>query len=124
MNGLAFVRNALLRLSVLAALAAAPCAVFAAESAPVSTPRVTATLLSNRNAVVPGERFQVALVQQIVKGWHTYWANPGDSGEPTRIEWTLPNGASAGDIQWPAPKAIARRWFPFLPEWRGRVAGR
>jgi thiol:disulfide interchange protein DsbD len=78
----------------------------AAESSPVTSPRVTATLLSSRDAVAPGERFQVALVQKIAPGWHTYWANPGDSGEPTRITWTLSQGATAGEIQWPAPKAI------------------
>ncbi|HEY5794777.1 MAG TPA: protein-disulfide reductase DsbD domain-containing protein [Bosea sp. (in: a-proteobacteria)] len=89
---------------VLAALA--PGLAVAAESAAVSTPRVTATLLSSRDAVAPGERFQVALVQKMAPGWHTYWRNPGDSGEPTRIEWVLPQGVSAGEIQWPAPKAI------------------
>jgi len=87
-----------------------PIAAVAAESASVTSPRVTATLIANRNAIAPGERFQVALVQDIAKGWHTYWANPGDSGEPTRIEWSLPKGTVAGDIQWPAPKAI-----PFEP---------
>ncbi len=90
----------------LALVALAPSLAVAAESAAVSTPRVTATLLSSRDAVAPGERFQVALVQKIAPGWHTYWRNPGDSGEPTRIEWTLPAGMSAGDIQWPAPKAL------------------
>ncbi len=107
MSGLLDLRTTLLRLSVLAAILAAPCVAVAAESAPVQTPRVTATLLSDRDAVTPGERFRVALVQEIAKGWHTYWANPGDSGEPTRIEWVLPNGASAGDIRWPSPTAIA-----------------
>ena len=84
----------------------APALVQAAESTAVTSPRVTATLLSSRDAVAPGERFQVALVQKIAPGWHTYWANPGDSGEATRITWTLSQGASAGEIQWPAPKAI------------------
>jgi thiol:disulfide interchange protein DsbD len=85
-------------------LGAAP--VLAAESAPVTSPRVTATLLSGRDAVAPGERFTVAMVQKIAPGWHTYWRNPGDSGEPTIITWTLPQGASAEAIQWPAPKAL------------------
>ncbi len=40
-------------------------------------------------------------------GWHTYWKNPGDAGLPTRIEWQLPEGWSAGDIEWPAPRRIA-----------------
>lgn len=95
------VRQAALALTLLA-----PGLAIAAETAAVSTPRVAATLLSSRDAVAPGERFQVALVQKIAPGWHTYWANPGDSGEPTRIAWTLSQGATAGGIQWPAPKAI------------------
>ncbi|HVG51736.1 MAG TPA: protein-disulfide reductase DsbD domain-containing protein [Xanthobacteraceae bacterium] len=104
MTRLDTIKTALLTLC--ACVLIAPCVTFAAQSQPVSTPRVTATLLSDRNTVTPGERFQVALVQNIAKGWHTYWANPGDSGEPTRIEWSLPTGVTAGDIQWPAPKAI------------------
>lgn len=96
-----FLRRGLLALALLV-----PGAALAAESSPVTSPRVTATLLSSRDTVAPGERFQVALVQKIAKGWHTYWANPGDSGEPTRIDWDLPSGFSAGEIQWPAPKAL------------------
>ena len=38
--------------------------------------------------------------------WHTYWKNSGDSGLPTTLEWTLPPGVIAGDIDWPIPKKI------------------
>jgi DsbC/DsbD-like thiol-disulfide interchange protein len=38
------------------------------------------------------------------EGWHTYWKNPGDSGLPTTIKWNLPEGFSAGEIQWPCPQ--------------------
>lgn len=98
----------LLKRAVLALglLSLAPAAGLAAESSAVTSPRVSATLLSGRDAVAPGERFHVALVQKIAPGWHTYWQNPGDSGEPTKVEWTLPEGVKAGPIQWPAPKAI------------------
>jgi thiol:disulfide interchange protein len=96
----------LLQRAVLALAVLAPAPLLAAESAAVTSPRVTATLLSARDAVAPGERFHVALVQRIAPGWHTYWRNPGDSGEPTRIDWALPEGVDAGAIQWPAPKAI------------------
>ncbi|WP_210201537.1 protein-disulfide reductase DsbD domain-containing protein [Bosea sp. CS1GBMeth4] len=96
----------LLQRAVMALALLAPAPLLAAESAAVTSPRVAATLLSSRDAVAPGERFQVALVQKIASGWHTYWQNPGDSGEATRINWTLPEGASAGAIQWPAPKAL------------------
>src|SRR5690606_8197338 len=37
---------------------------------------------------------------------HTYWINPGDSGEPLSIEWTLPEGFEAGPIHWPVPDKI------------------
>ncbi|RDJ20189.1 thiol:disulfide interchange protein [Bosea caraganae] len=102
--------NRFLRQGLLALALLAPAAGFAAESTAVTSPRLTATLISSRNTVQPGERFQVALKQKIAKGWHTYWVNPGDSGEATKLDWTLPEGFSAGEIQWPAPKAI-----PFPP---------
>ena len=38
--------------------------------------------------------------------WHTYWRNPGDSGEPTQVTWKLPQGFVAGDLEWPAPSLI------------------
>ncbi|WP_288378247.1 protein-disulfide reductase DsbD [uncultured Massilia sp.] len=38
--------------------------------------------------------------------WHTYWRNPGDSGLPTTMAWTLPAGFEAGDIAWPTPKQL------------------
>ena len=36
-------------------------------------------------------------------GWHTYWRNPGDSGQATSLTWTLPSGVTAGDIVWQTP---------------------
>ena len=39
-------------------------------------------------------------------GWHSYWRNPGDSGLPTQLQWTLPVGVMAGDIQWPSPQRL------------------
>lgn len=66
-------------------------------------PMVDARLISDRSSVAPGETFYIALHQDITPGWHTYWRNPGDSGEPTRIALALPEGWQAGDIVWPAP---------------------
>jgi len=70
------------------------------------THNVQADLLSSRSTIAPGERFTIVLRQRIRDGWHTYWRNPGDSGEPTRVTWRLPTGWSAGEIQWPAPVAM------------------
>jgi thiol:disulfide interchange protein DsbD len=68
--------------------------------------KVEISLLSETAAIRPGQPFWVALRQKIAPGWHTYWENPGDSGEPTHIDWTLPDGFTASDIHWPAPNAI------------------
>lgn len=40
------------------------------------------------------------------KGWHIYWINPGDSGQPPTLHWILPAGATAGEIQWPRPERL------------------
>lgn len=78
-----------------------------ARSEPAPDKRmVSIELLSETAAIRPGQTFWVALRQRIAPGWHTYWENPGDSGEPTRIDWTLPDGFEASDIHWPAPEAI------------------
>ena len=69
-----------------------------------SGPMVQASLISDRQSAAPGERVHIALHQEITEGWHTYWRNPGDSGEATRVTLDLPEGWTAGDIIWPAPK--------------------
>lgn len=70
------------------------------------TPKVQADLISRVTHILPGQPFEIALRQVIEPKWHTYWKNPGDSGEPTRISWELPDGFSASDIAWPIPEAI------------------
>jgi thiol:disulfide interchange protein DsbD len=57
-------------------------------------------------AIRPEEAFTVALRLTMDTGWHSYWRNPGDAGGETVIEWTLPEGFTAGEIQWPHPRRI------------------
>jgi thiol:disulfide interchange protein DsbD len=78
----------------------------ARESVPVITPHANVTLVSNVDSFEPGEPFRLGLRFQMAKGWHIYWLNPGDAGEPPRLELTLPQGASASEIDWPAPFRI------------------
>jgi thiol:disulfide interchange protein DsbD len=49
----------------------------------------------------------IGLRFQLDPGWHIYWTNPGDSGEPPKVTWHLPSGFEAGDLQFPAPHRIA-----------------
>jgi thiol:disulfide interchange protein/DsbC/DsbD-like thiol-disulfide interchange protein len=61
-------------------------------------------LLSDAASIRPGTTFTVGVVLTMDKGWHTYWKNPGDAGIATDIRWELPEGLSAGQIQWPVPQ--------------------
>jgi thiol:disulfide interchange protein len=74
-----------------------------AASDRAATEQVQAQLVASVAAVHPGSEIYLGLHQQIIPHWHTYWLNPGDSGNATTIEWTLPEGASASDILWPIP---------------------
>ena len=73
---------------------------------PVKTGHLEAELVSETQGVAPGGLAYVAIRQDILKGWHTYWRNPGDSGEATSAKWTLPSGWSVGDWVWPAPQRL------------------
>ncbi|MBX6747234.1 MAG: cytochrome C biogenesis protein, partial [Acetobacteraceae bacterium] len=82
-------------------------AVQAAESEALRSPRAVASLVADQEAVAPGQPFQAGLRLRLAPGWHTYWKNPGDAGAPPEINLTLPEGAEAGGIAWPAPRRIA-----------------
>jgi thiol:disulfide interchange protein len=77
-----------------------------ARAAPVRLGHLSAELVADHSAVAPGQTIHVALRQVIDDGWHTYWRNPGDSGEATTIDWTLPTGWKAGPIVWAAPQKL------------------
>lgn len=68
------------------------------------TDQVEVRLVPSVSEVHPGQRITIGFQQRIIPHWHTYWRNPGDSGLPTTLTWTLPKGAKADAIQWPIPK--------------------
>jgi thiol:disulfide interchange protein DsbD len=79
----------------------------AAPGAPVvKTEHVEAELIPDKVAAQPGKPLLVGLKLRMEPHWHTYWKNPGDSGLPTKIQWTLPEGWKAGEIQWPYPQKL------------------
>jgi DsbC/DsbD-like thiol-disulfide interchange protein len=65
---------------------------------------VQTSLVADVTAIEPGKPFRLALVLTIKPGWHIYWTNPGEGGEPTRVEWTLPEGFTASPTEYPTPK--------------------
>lgn len=73
----------------------------------VTTPQVRAEFMAHApQGATPGQPVWVGLQLTHQPEWHTYWKNSGDSGLPTRLEWTLPAGVTAGDIAWPTPIKI------------------
>ena len=65
---------------------------------------VRVTLIGEHTSLAPGQSLQIGLLLQHEPHWHTYWTNPGDSGLPTTLTWTLPPGFRTQDIEWPLPK--------------------
>jgi thiol:disulfide interchange protein DsbD len=58
------------------------------------------------SALTSGGSADAGLYFKLEPGWHVYWKNAGDSGEPPRMKWTLPDGISAGPLQFPVPKRL------------------
>ena len=71
-----------------------------------NTGQSSVTLLTESNQVGGEETLLVGLEFNLSPGWHTYWENPGDSGEGASIKWNLPSGFKASTILWPGPKRI------------------
>jgi thiol:disulfide interchange protein DsbD len=78
-----------------------------ADPAVVTTPQVRAQLVANApQGIAPGQPFSLALRIEHAPHWHTYWKNPGDSGLPTTLAFTLPAGFKVGEIAWPTPRRL------------------
>ncbi|MGC2636981.1 MAG: thioredoxin family protein [Acidobacteriaceae bacterium] len=67
---------------------------------------VTVRLLVPERELYRGDQFDAGLDFKLESGWHVYWTNAGDSGEPPKIDWKLPPGITAGPMQFPAPKRL------------------
>ncbi len=64
----------------------------------------TVALWLDRTTTPPGSTVLAGIHLRMKEGWHIYWRNPGDSGMATAVEWRLPPGVTAGEIQWPPPE--------------------
>jgi thiol:disulfide interchange protein DsbD len=71
-----------------------------------STEQLTVRLLIPPAQLYPSQTFNGGLEFRIAPGWHIYWINAGDSGEPPAIQWNLPAGVSAGSLQYPPPTRL------------------
>jgi thiol:disulfide interchange protein DsbD len=94
-------RSILVMFAVIAAGGAARAGTNAADAA-----HLHVQLVAPEDEIYPGGKNQIGLYFKLEQGWHVYWKNAGDSGEPPHIKWTLPDGVTAGPLQFPAPKRL------------------
>jgi thiol:disulfide interchange protein DsbD len=87
-----------------AAAQASPAPSFAGPTATAA--HLTVQLAVPPAQIYPGQSFTAGLYFKLDPGWHVYWTNAGDSGEPPSIKWNLPAGVTAGALQFPAPKRL------------------
>jgi thiol:disulfide interchange protein len=88
----------------IAAAAATPAA--GPVEGPVRAQHLTVELVPLEGSIQPGGSAEVGLHFKLDPGWHVYWVNAGDSGEPPSIKWNLPAGITAGPMQFPAPRRL------------------
>jgi thiol:disulfide interchange protein len=74
--------------------------------ASVQAAHTHAQLVLSDESARAGETVWVGIHLKMDPGWHTYWKNPGVAGTATKIEWHLPTGVTAGEIQWPLPEKL------------------
>lgn len=60
-------------------------------------------LIAERSASPTTAILWAGVLFRLDPGWHIYWQNPGDSGEPPKVQWNLPSGFAAGAMLWPVP---------------------
>ena len=70
---------------------------------PVRAQHLTVELLPLNGSIQPGGSELVGLHFTLDKGWHVYWVNAGDSGEPPSIKWTLPPASPPAPCSFPRP---------------------
>ena len=73
---------------------------------PVKAQHLTAEMVSLAPAIAPGGTLQVGLILTMEEHWHVYWVNAGDAGLPPTVKWTLPEGVTAGALQFPIPQRL------------------
>lgn len=67
---------------------------------------VDARVIADTTAIEASRPFRLGVHFDIQPDWHIYWRYAGEVGIPTSIEWSLPEGFTVGDLQWPNPHAI------------------
>ncbi len=63
-------------------------------------------IIPEKNVIANESEIFLIVKFNLDKDWHTYWINPGDSGDPASFNWDLPKGFSISEPIWPTPELI------------------
>ena len=66
----------------------------------------SAEIIHDIQSLKPNQEYLIGVKFNLDTGWHTYWKNPGDSGEKASFEWNLPDGLVLEGPFWPQPEKI------------------
>jgi len=64
---------------------------------------VKTELIASVREIKPGDTLRVGVLFEIDPSWHISWKNPGDSGLPTSVSFSFPEGFTVGELEWPIP---------------------
>lgn len=70
-------------------------------------PHARAALRVEVAQAAPGHPFLAAVEIDTDPHWHVYWRNPGDSGIPTGIDWSVPRSWRVEPLAFPTPRRFA-----------------
>ena len=94
---------------------------FGGVSGEKAEPLLKATLVPEYAAIAAGTPFKLLLVMEHQAGAYSYWTNPGGPGMGAKVAWTLPEGFSVSQPEWPAPQLYQSGGMSFYIH-KGRAA--
>ncbi|WP_394132260.1 protein-disulfide reductase DsbD family protein [Shewanella maritima] len=67
---------------------------------------IEVALVAEHQQLSPEKTNWIGVLLSPEEHWHTYWQNPGDSGEAPSVDWSASANLTFGDILWPIPQQI------------------
>jgi DsbC/DsbD-like thiol-disulfide interchange protein len=76
------------------------------QEVPPEKPNTHVQLVANSEGIQPGQTLKLGIHFQLPEGWHTYWLNPGDSGQAPQVRWSSNPPVRIAPLEFPYPEWI------------------
>ncbi|MDX1387067.1 MAG: protein-disulfide reductase DsbD family protein, partial [bacterium] len=70
-------------------------------------PDTQVELVASTEGIQPGQTLKLGIHFKLKEGWHTYWKNPGDSGQALQVQWSSNPLVRFAPLEYPYPE-----WIP------------